>query len=150
MDFKEFEKQCNEIQKENNNLLTLFENDLIKNDLKPKTIYKHLSNVSFYINTYLLTVDPLTIRDGIYKLNDYFEYFYIRKCMWSTPSNIKTTAASLKKFYKCMLDYNKITEKAYKDLCKTIKDNMEYWQEECVMYNDEVNSYFEQLYEEDG
>lgn len=31
-------------------------------------------------------------------LSDFFGYFFIRKCMWSTPDTVKSTIASLKKF----------------------------------------------------
>ena len=72
---------------------------------------------------------------GVSGLDMFLGWFFIRKCMWSTPGTIKSTAASIKKFYKCMPD-NKIDEKDYKLLCDDIKENMEEWQYDCAMYND--------------
>ena len=43
--------------------------------------------------------------EKIRKENGYPGYFFIRRCMCSTPSTVKGTAASIKKFYKCMLDH---------------------------------------------
>ena len=59
----------------------------------------------------------------------------IRKCMWSTPATVKTTATSLKKFYKCMAEHGKIEKKDYDYVCHDIKESMAYWQECCAEYN---------------
>ena len=48
------------------------------------------------------------MEEGISMLDEYLGNFFIRKCMWSTPANIKTNATSIKKFYKCMLEHGKI------------------------------------------
>ena len=69
-------------------------------------------------------------------MHSFFGDFFIRKCMWSTPASIKSTAASLKKFYKCMLQHGYIDKESYDYLCFDIKENMEDWQEECAIYND--------------
>lgn len=49
----------------------------------------------------------------------------IRKCMWSTPSTVKTTATSLKKFYKSMAEHGKIEKKDYDHVCHDIKESCE-------------------------
>lgn len=100
MDYEEYEKRCEEIRKQNDELLNIFVDDL--KGLSPKTINNLLRNVNFYINDYLLNDDILTFDQGIEVIDNYFGYFFIRKCMWSTPSTIKSTAVSLKKFYKSM------------------------------------------------
>lgn len=56
--------------------------------------------------------------------------------MWSTPGSIKSTATSIKKFYKCMLDHKKIEKDQYQLLCETIKENMGQRQFGCELYND--------------
>ena len=68
-------------------------------------------------------------------LYDYFDWFFIHKCMWSTPAIIKTTAASLKKFYKCMMEKGHITKDAYTNLTDTFKYSMEDWLTDCENYN---------------
>lgn len=103
--------------------------------LLPKTINNLLRNVDFYINDYLLYGDLLTFDQGIEVIDVYFGDFFIRKCMWSTLSTIKSTAASLKKFYKSMDDHQKINKEDYKLLCTMIKENMDEWQSLCKEYN---------------
>ena len=135
-DHEEYEKKCEVIRAANKELLDIFEKDLIASGLSAKTIDRHLSNVDFYINVYLLRAEPHPMEDGVGMIDLYLGDFFIRRCMWSTPGNIKTNAASIKKFYKCMLDHKKIPKKNYDYLCEEIKDGMELWQEDCAMYND--------------
>ena len=52
-----------------------------------------------------------TMEEGVTMLGDFLGDFFIRKCMWSTPATVKTTATSLKKFYKCMAEHGKIEKK---------------------------------------
>ena len=134
IDFEEYEEKCKLIKQENESLLEMFEKDL--EGLNQKTINRHLTNVDFYINTYLLSEDAYDFTHGIWDIDDYLGYFFIRKCMWSTPGNIKSTAASIKKFYQCMLKQEMIQKADYEYLCETIKDNMWKWQSDCEMYND--------------
>jgi hypothetical protein len=134
IDFEEYEEKCKLIKQENESLLEMFEKDL--EGLNQKTINRHLTNVDFYINTYLLREDAYDFTHGIWDIDDYLGYFFIRKCMWSTPGNIKSTAASIKKFYQCMLKQEMIQKADYEYLCETIKDNMWKWQSDCEMYND--------------
>ena len=73
---------------------------------------------------------------GIAKIDSFLGDFFIRKCMWSTPENIKSTAASIKKFYKCMMDCGIVKKSNYEFLCSEIKDGMKTWQADCAIYND--------------
>ena len=136
MDYEEYEKACDAIRRENTNLLEVFENHLANNGLSQKTINRHIGNVDFYINDYLLYDDVRTMEDGVSRVDDFLGYFFIRKCMWSTPGTIKSTAASIKKFYKCMVDNGRIPKDDYDYLCRVIKDNMSEWQSACEQYND--------------
>lgn len=136
MDYEDYLQKCREIQETNNQLLDLFAEELENSGLKDKTINRHLTNVDFFLNEYLIRVDTLPMEEGIDMLDDYLGNFFIRKCMWSTPGSIKSTAASIKKFYKCMLDHGKISKQDYESLCTCIKDSMEDWQYDCAVYND--------------
>lgn len=140
-DYEEYEKECSEIKKSNRELLELFASDL--GNLSEETIAKHVSNVNFYINEFLLYEDALTFDHGIEKIGDYLGDFFIRKCMWSTPATIKSTAASIKKFYKCMLDHGKIEVEQYRYFCAIIKSEMSQWQSYCAQFNnpDEENPF---------
>lgn len=133
MDYNEYEAKCKEIRKYNDELLDLFASDL--SNLSSKTIRRHLSNVNFYINDYLLLEDALTFEYGTGRIDMFLGNFFIRKCMWSTPETIKSTAASIKKFYKCMLKHGKIDQDDYDYLCNEIKDLMPQWQADCAQFN---------------
>lgn len=135
-DYEEYESGCNKIRQTNEELLTLFEEELQDSGLSAKTVRRHLSNAEFYINEYLLREEPRPMEDGITELDMFLGFFFIRKCMWSTPGTIKSTAASIKKFYKCMLNHGKISKDDYAYLCDDIKENMEQWQTDCAVYND--------------
>ena len=135
-DYEQYEKECDRIRKENEEYMSLFKSDLEKSGLSPKTIDRHLSNVDFYINEYVLREEPCPMSDGVSMLDMFLGYFFIRKCMWSTPGTIKSTAASIKKFYKCMADHGKVDVSDYEYLCSEIKENMEQWQTDCALYND--------------
>lgn len=136
MDYEEYGKRCKEIRIENADFLKTFEDDLKAKGLSDKTISRHVSNVDFYINTYLLREDARMMEEGVAEIDMFLGDFFIRKCMWSTPAAIKSTAASIKKFYKSMLEHGKIKKSSYEFLCSEIKDGMERWQEDCAIYND--------------
>ena len=135
-DYEEYERECDKIRQTNEELLTLFEEELQDSGLSAKTVRRHLSNAEFYINEYLLREEPRPMEDGITELDMFLGFFFIRKCMWSTPGTIKSTAASIKKFYKCMMNHGKISKDDYVYLCDDIKENMEQWQTDCAVYND--------------
>lgn len=135
-DYEVYEKECQKIRETNEELLELFENDMTKKGLSQKTINRHVSNVDYYINEYMLREDATPMEKGVGMLDMYLGYFFIRKCIWSTPNSIKGTAASIKKFYKCMLEHGKIEKEGYEYLCSVIKENMEEWRSTCTIYND--------------
>ena len=91
--------------------------------LKQKTIYNHLSNADLFINEFLNYHMDATMEEGVTMLGDFLGGFFIRKCMWSTPATVKTTATSLKKFYKCMAEHGKIEKKDYDYVCRDIKES---------------------------
>ena len=137
-DYEGYEQKCEEIRRINLELLKIFEHDLEDAGLKEKTISSHLSNVDFYINDFLLYSDALSMEHGIYEIGMFLGDFFIRKCMWSTPGTIKSTAASIKKFYKSMMDHGKIEKGDYAFLCQTIKEEMDEWQSDCARFNDSM------------
>lgn len=123
-------------------MLELFALDL--SDFVPKTVRKHVNNVDFYVNDYLLYEDPLTFDEGISKIGNFFGYYFIRKYMWSTPGTIKSTAASIRKFYKSMLAHGKISKQDYAHLCEIIKVGMPRWQADYAPFNNlEEDSLFD-------
>ena len=133
--YEEYEKQCEKIRKDNEVYLKTFEAELKAKKLAAKTIRSHLENVDLYTNDYLLREEAFPMKDGMNGLDSFF-YFFIHKCMWSTPSSVKGMAASLKKFYKCMAEHGYVDAGYYTVFAEDIKESVPVWQEECADYND--------------
>lgn len=133
--YEQYEKECEEIRKVNGELIKIFENELKEKGLVKKTIKNHIENIDLYINDYLLREDALPMENGLTKLDSFF-YFFIHKCMWSTPPSCKAMGASIKKFYRCMMEHGKIDKSDYELLSQDIKEMMPFWVEECDDFND--------------
>ncbi len=126
-DFEAYEKACVAIRESNRKLLSQFENWLLPKKLKQKTINKHLDNIGFYINEYLLYEDTKKPEDGSSSIDMFLGYWFIRKAMWASESSIKSNAASLKIFYTFMLEIGRIDKEDCEDVNSTIKENMTDW-----------------------
>lgn len=133
--YEQYEKECEVIRKENEGYLDLFREDLKAKGLTDKTISRHVSNLDFYLNEYMLYEDAQHMEAGTRCISDFLGYFFIRKCMWSSPSSIRSNAASIKKFYKSMLEHGKIEKEGYDDLCETIKEERADWEAKCAQYD---------------
>lgn len=137
-----YEIKVEKIREQNEQYLELFENNLKEANLKPKTINNHLSNVEFYLDT-LLWTDLMDMKAGCgYEINSFLGDYFIRKTSWSTPATIKANAASIKKFYKAILDHGHVKRESYDELCDVIKEFMPNWQARCEKYNDDDDYYF--------
>ncbi len=136
MSYEGFEIKSEEIRTENKVLLEGFDKWLSETNLKEKTIKKHVQNIDFYINDYLLYDDCTHAKDGISLLNGFFNWFFPRKAMWSSKASTKETAASLKKFYKCLAEAGIVGAADYKFLLSEIKHEMPEWLEN---YSDECS-----------
>ena len=135
MTYEEYEKECERIREINESYLDIFANDM-EGRFKPRTITRHIHNIAFYLNIYLLHEEPKTMQDGIYMIDFYFGEFFIRKCAWSTPDSIRLNAASIKKFYKCMAELGKVDAREYALFAAEVREGVPDWQQECVEFND--------------
>ena len=135
-DYEAYEKECEKIREINNLHLAGFEKWLKNDGLSKKTIDKHVSNVDFYINDYLCYYDAQDVKYGCYGISMFLGYWFIRKAAWSSCGNIKSNAASIKKFYSYMLAVNVIEQKDYNFLCETIKGDMPEWLEAMKEYDE--------------
>lgn len=136
MDYEEYERLCEVRRNENEDHCRVFEDALTEVGLSEKTIDKHLRNVYFYLDVYLLREEPAPMVEGCYRVSGFLGDFFIRKCMWSSPTSIKSNVASFKKFYDCMRDKGRIEASDYEALIETINEEMEFWLEDCAVYND--------------
>ena len=108
------------ILQQNSSYLHLFELDL--HGLAPKTIKRHLQNVDFFLNTYLLfdEANPLSMQDGVNAIDDFLGYFLEEKTYF-TDSTKRSFVTSLRKFYKSMAKHGKISAEEYNEVEDALK-----------------------------
>ena len=134
-DYELYERNLEKNNKRNEKFLKIFENWLNDQKLSKKTIVKHLSNIDLYINNYLNYYEVTNMENGVSMVYSFLNDWFIRKCMWSSVSSIKETAASIKKFYQCMSEKGYIKKEEYKFLCHEIKDNMDEFIDSFIEYD---------------
>ncbi|MBQ6519933.1 MAG: phage integrase N-terminal SAM-like domain-containing protein [Anaerolineaceae bacterium] len=130
----EYEQAERNNERRNGHLLRIFAAELKEAGLAKKTIKNHIFNVKVYINSYLTRYDIEPVETGTRHIGGYLGDYFIRKCMWSSPDTIRSTAASIKKFYKMLLRRNKIDQSNYDYLTNYIKHEIGYWQRDCKNY----------------
>lgn len=106
---------------QNSSYLHLFEADL--HGFAPRTIKRHLQNMDFFLNTYLVFDEacPLTMEEGVNAIDDFLGYFLEEKTYF-TDSTKRSFVTSLRKFYKSMAKYGKITPEQYDDVVESLHD----------------------------
>jgi len=140
MDYEQIQSKIKEIKKSNEGHLTTFKQWLKSKGLADKTINGHINNVDFYINHYLNYYDPQDVKAGCYCISGFLGNFFIRKAMWSSCPQIKSNAASIKKFYACMLEHGVVEKDDYDELCEDIKEDMNEWLENMRRSEDAMNA----------
>ena len=121
------DKLFNKQIEENRILLKEFEKYLYSTNLTKKTVNKHLDNIDFYINTYVLRTDIIPPEEATTFIDDYFDYFLPHKTTFGSVSDTKTQIGSLKKFYKYLVDINRLSKNDYDEMLEIIKENKQEW-----------------------
>lgn len=140
MDYETYEAECEKIRAENQLLLDAFQESLKAKKLSQKTIDRHIYNIDFYINDFLLYEDAEPAEEGVYQLNYFFDDWFIRKAMWASATSIKENITSLKKFYGLMEEKGRLDTDDYLDMLQTIKENKEEWLEALRKYDEGIAS----------
>ena len=135
-DFENFEDEAEKIRDKNYKYLDTFGEYLEAKGLKDKTIQKHLGNIDFYINTFLLKYEILDVRQGCYKIDDFLGNWFIRKAMRSNAESIKSNITSMKMFYGYLLKKGVIDNEDYDVLCGAIFSYKDHWLDLVRIYND--------------
>jgi site-specific recombinase XerD len=135
-DYEAYERDCETIRAENSALLEEFTAWLKASGLAPKTINKHLQNIEFYVNDFLLHEDATPAADGAGHVGMFLGYWFIRKAMWASQSSLKENAASLKKFYRFMQERGDIDQEDLDDLNEQIKEGLPDWLATLQRYDD--------------
>lgn len=138
----DYDTELMKLKKENDKYLKIFEKDLKDQGLKARTIHNHISNVDVYINEYLTYYNLQEVPAGCYQIHDFLGDWFIRKTTWASCSNIKSTAASIKKFYKSMMVHGIVEVRDYDALSFVIKENMKNWLYSMKQYDDESELFF--------
>jgi hypothetical protein len=135
-DAEQFGEPGNQIRNENAELLRRFSDNMAAKNLSAKTIRKHLDNIDFYINEFLLYEEPLPPEDGVSSIDYFFGSWFIRKAMWASVTSIKDNIASLKRFYAFMHEIGRISREELAEMKKDIKMGKEEWLETLKRYDD--------------
>ncbi|MEG0265982.1 MAG: hypothetical protein RSC93_12135 [Erysipelotrichaceae bacterium] len=133
-----YEKQVAAIERTNEKYLNLFKNELIQKKLSEKTINRHLNTVRLYLNDFLCYYEPKDMKHGCYELDFFMCDWIIRKCGCLSSDALKSTVASIKKFYHCMFKANLIETEDYDFLTYLIKEQMEDWILTLQEYNSDL------------
>ena len=135
-DYDKYENECNKIRQDNIQLLDNFGAWLREKQLTEDTIKKHVNNIEFYINQFLLYEEAIEAKDGASEIGMFLGDWFIRKAMWSSETQIKSNAASLKKFYIFMCEKGQTAQEDLDDLNDDIEDEMPDWLAEMKRFSD--------------
>ena len=138
-EYEKYEIACRKLRDENEVLLAEFEDWLVEKGMDVKTTEKHVSNVGFYINQFLLYTDPIAAKAGADEIGMFLGYWFIRKALWASKGAIRSYAASLKKFYGFMNEKGLVEKKDLDFMKDEIKECMHNWLATMERYDDPDN-----------
>ncbi len=133
---EEYEVKCNLIREENRVLLDDFATWMKGKGLSAATVNKHLNNIDFYINEFLLYESPESAAEGVGDAGMFLGYWFIRKAMWASETTIISNAASIRKFYDFMLRRGAVEPGAVKEMKEGIKADLPEWLATLKRYED--------------
>lgn len=131
----DYEQTLEQKVKENEKYFELFLDVMKKAGLSDKVITRHLKNSKFYVNEYLNHYQIENMEEGLDKVHDFFGYYFIYKCLFSTPNSFKEMLASISKFYKVMNANNLVDKTRYQTFVDTIKECKDEWLEKLKKFN---------------
>ncbi|VEN74940.1 Recombinase [Candidatus Desulfarcum epimagneticum] len=135
-DYEKFEAECEKRKNENHTFIIGFTRYLENKKLSQKTITKHVGNIDFYINDFLLYESPQEAAEGVTELNYFLGYWFIKKAMWASPTSIKENIASLKHFYSYMNKIGQVSAEELDEMKAEIKERKDDWIETVQRYDD--------------
>jgi len=135
-DYAKYQEQCEKIRQENAQLLNEFTDWLAAKGTSETTVRRHRQNMDLYLNHFLLYEDAIKAAEGSAMAGLFLGSWFIRKAMWASQSSLKSSAASLKKFYTFMVATSRVTQENLDCLTMRIKEDMHEWLEILARYND--------------
>ena len=122
-DYEQYERDCEEIREQNDELLEDFTGWLREHGLSAATVSRHCSNIDLYVNYFLLEEQATPAADGCSDAGSYLGFWFIRK-MSASEWAIRSNAASLKKFYAFMVERGLVEPADLADLTKQLRNGM--------------------------
>ena len=141
MEYEQYEAEVKKIEEANKEHISTFEKWLEAKGLSEKTIRKHANNVDLYLNYYLTYYELRDVTAGCHAIDGFLGSFFIRKAAWSSVPQIKSSAASIKKFYACMQEHGVVEKDDYANLCEDIKEGMDEWLDNMRRYEKGLDDY---------
>ncbi|MFW6124428.1 MAG: recombinase [Acidobacteriota bacterium] len=135
-EYEKYKAERKKRRKENHTFLTGFNRYLKDKNFAKRTIDRHVQNIDFYINDFLLYDSPKKASEGVNQLDYFLGFWFIRKAMWASPDTIKENIASLKHFYSYMNKIGQVTDKEASDMEEEIKECKIQWIETVKKYDD--------------
>lgn len=124
---EQYEWDGKHIRNENRGLLEEFTSWLKKRGLSSETVNRHINNIDFYINDFLLNSCQMRAAEGIDEVSLFLGAWFIRKAMWSSEASIKSISTSLKKFYEFMHERGSVSAEEVQDMKNRIKKGLRVW-----------------------
>ena len=137
-EYKEWQVAVEKTKTQNAVLLFDFEEWLKSKNLKPKTIKKHIHNIDFFINHYLLRYIVIPAEKGSFEIGEFLGDYFIRKAAWASKNSIKEYVSSFKKFYTFLVEIEKMDIEDLQEMYECINEDKENWIEEAENYTNDI------------
>lgn len=128
--------RTDEMRRRNDGYLREYENWLFEVGHVRIDVAQRVTDVSTFLNFFCVEHEGIEMREGAGEVGRYLGNLFIRRVMWSTPDTIRTTAGSIKEFYRCMHAYGHVEKHEVDFVLREIKDNIDGWCLRCEQYND--------------
>jgi hypothetical protein len=126
-DHQKYEADYERIKQENAVFLKEFTIWLQAKGLSKSTVRRHVFNIDFYINGFLIYEQAIEAKDGASSVGMFLGYWFIKKALWSSVNQIQANAISLKKFYTFMYEKTCIDKEQLDRLNDGIKKEIPTW-----------------------
>lgn len=120
------EEQKEAIRKKNEIILEEFQSYLENRSLAEQSIEKHVYNITYFLNEYLLYRDKRP-EEVVLEIDNFMGKWFIKKTPWITVSSIQLMISSLKQFYRFLLFQEKISKKELETMLNKIKRSQNDW-----------------------
>tara|TARA_R110001583_G_scaffold24456_5_gene89175 strand:+ start:1569 stop:1982 length:414 start_codon:yes stop_codon:yes gene_type:complete len=125
--YKEYELGCEKAREANLKLLDEFKDYLVSKSLTPKTIRRHVTNMEFYANSYLLRYDVVPVEKGALQIRGFLGDYFIRTACWGSSNAVKENIGSFKKFYAYLNEMGYTSNDDFGMMKEIIKEEKEDW-----------------------